>query len=114
MTTNRSAAAATIFSRAWAPPPPFTSQPDGRDLVGAVDGNVEAIESVELLHLDPELARRPARGGARSRHTKGFKPAVGQGRQQVGHGRAGAQPDARAVLDEHGRRLGREPLLGLL
>jgi hypothetical protein len=29
MTTNRSAAAATTFSRVWAPPPPFTSQPSG-------------------------------------------------------------------------------------
>ena len=29
ITTNRSAAAATIFSRVWAPPPPLTSQPSG-------------------------------------------------------------------------------------
>ena len=29
MTTKRSAAAATIFSRVWAPPPPLTSQPSG-------------------------------------------------------------------------------------
>ena len=30
MTTNRSAAAATTFSRVCAPPPPLTSQPSGR------------------------------------------------------------------------------------
>src|SRR5579875_1666632 len=29
ITTNRAAAAATIFSRVWAPPPPLTSQPSG-------------------------------------------------------------------------------------
>ena len=29
MTTKRSAAAATIFSRRWAPPPPLISQPSG-------------------------------------------------------------------------------------
>ena len=29
MTTKRSDAAATSFSRVWAAPPPFTSQPDG-------------------------------------------------------------------------------------
>ena len=29
ITTNWSAAAATIFSRVWAPPPPLTSHPDG-------------------------------------------------------------------------------------
>ena len=56
ITTNSSAVAATIFSRVWAPPPPLTSQRSGRDLVGAVDRDVEAVELVEVLDRDAELA----------------------------------------------------------
>ena len=41
ITTKRSAAAATIFSRVCAPPPPFTIQPSRGDLIGAVHREVE-------------------------------------------------------------------------
>ena len=59
ITMKLSAAAATIFSRVWAPPPPLTSQWSGSDLVGAVDRDVEPIELVEGLHRDAELRGVP-------------------------------------------------------
>ena len=57
MTTKRSAAAATIFSRRWAPPPPLISQPSG------VTWSVPSIamsslpQRAEPLDRDAQLAR---------------------------------------------------------
>jgi hypothetical protein len=58
MTTKRSAAVATTFSRVCAPPPPLDQPPRGRHLVGSVEGKIEAIEAGEGADVQPELARR--------------------------------------------------------
>ena len=111
MTTKRSAAAATIFSRRWAPPPPLISQPSG------VTSSVPSIamssrsQRVELLDRDAQLARLLLgrdRGGDAA---DAAEAAAGDRRQQVGDGRAGAEADRHPVLDQLRRRLGRDPLL---
>ena len=72
-------------------------------LVGAVDRDVEALEALEGLDLDPQPAGRilgRRRGGYAA---DPGESAFGQRRQQVGDGGAGAQADPHSVLD-HGRR----------
>ena len=91
MTTKRSAAAATIFSRRWAPPPPLISQPSG------VTWSVPSIamssrsQLAELLDRDAQPARLflgRDRGGDAA---DAAQAARGDRRQQVGDGRAGAR-----------------------
>ena len=91
ITTKRAAAAATIFSRVWAPPPPLTSQPARVDLVGAVDRDVELAELVERLDVKPERARRRSVAGEVATQRSPGQPALGERRQQVGDGAAGAR-----------------------
>ena len=112
MTTKRSAAAATIFSRRWAPPPPLISQPSGRHLVGAVDRDVEPLQLAELLDRDAQLARLFLgcdRGGDAA--DPASSPRRGDRRQQVGDGRAGAEADRHPVLDQLRRGLRGQALL---
>ena len=105
MTTKRSAAAATIFSRVCAPPPPFTSQPSGATW-SAPSIARSRRSSPSNARREPELARRaprwPAtwpRTAARARARRG--PGGGSA-----HGRAGPQADRHPVLDDQRRRLG--------
>ena len=92
ITTKRSAAAATIFSRVWAPPPPLTSQPSGATWSAPSIAMSSAVERVERLDREPELARLLL-GRDRGRDAADLEAARGERRQQVGDGRAGAEPD---------------------
>ncbi len=113
MTTKRSAAAATIFSRRWAPPPPLISQPSGVDLVGAVDRDVEPLQLAELLDRDAQLARLFLGGDRGGDAADVADPAGRDRRQQVGDRRSGAQPHGHPVLDQLRRRFGGDALLGV-
>ena len=84
--------------------------PVGRDLVGAVDRDVEPRHALERLDLDPQLPRRGL-GPRRRRHAMQAQAALGQGREQVRHRGAGSQAHDRTVVDEGRRRLGRDALL---
>ncbi len=84
----------------------------GRDLVGAVDRHVERVEAVELLDAQPELA--PGRERVRRRRdADDVEVPCGEGREQVLDGRAGAEPDAHAVVDERRGGLCGDSLLAL-
>src|SRR3972149_6363556 len=64
----------------------------GGDLVGPVDGDVQAIEVVERLDREPERTRqllRARRGG----DTADVQPTGGQGLEEAVDRRAGAEPD---------------------
>ena len=83
----------------------------GRDLVGPVDRDVEALEAAELLDRDAQpprlfLGRDRGRDAADA-----VEAARGERRQQVGDRRAGAEPDRHSVLHELGGGLGGEALL---
>ena len=85
----------------------------GRDLVGAVDRQVEPVDGPEVLDVQPELSR----GGLRSRRGRDAtkrQPAPRDRGQQEGDGRAGAEAERHPVLDQLGGRLGGELLLGLV
>jgi len=82
----------------------------GIDLVGAVDRDVERVELLERLDVDPERARRHL-GGDRGRHAADRQPAGRQHRQQRRDRRARPQPHPVAVAHERRRRLGRGALL---
>ena len=113
MTMNRSAAAATIFSRKWAPPPPLISQPSGGDLVGPVDRDVESVDSLERPDVDAELPGVPL-GRGRGGDAVDRELARGESREQEGDRGAGSEAHLRPVLDELGGRcLGRGSLLGV-
>ena len=87
----------------------------GRDLVGAVDRDVEAGErfrAAERLDVEAELASRLL-GGRRRRDAAQVEPACGEGGQERADTRARAQPDGHAVSDELGSSLGGEPLFVL-
>jgi len=84
-----------------------------RDLIGAVDRDVEARDrtrSRERLDPHTELAGRALGRGWR-RHAAQVEPAGGGARAGKGPGRAGTEPDEHSVLDELGRCLGGELLL---
>ena len=82
ITTKRSAAAATIFSRVWAPPPPLTSQPSGA--IWSAPSIAMSSRSSRLERLDRDArARAPARSVATEVAT-----------QRIARGRA---PRARAA-----------------
>jgi hypothetical protein len=87
--------------------------PVRRDLVGAVDRQVEAVERREVLDGQPQLVRLPLGRDARGDAAHAAHPADGQRRQEVGDGRAGAQAEAHPVLDELGRGLGGGALVGV-
>ena len=66
MTIMRCEAAATIFSRSSAPPPPLISVEIGVDLVGAVDGEVELRRLLERRQRHAELHGKALRCAPRS------------------------------------------------
>src|ERR1700761_3268427 len=81
------------------------------DLVGAVDREVEPAEAVEVLDRDAERARLVF-GRRRGRHAAQFgEAATGYGGQQVGDGRAGAEAERHAALDQLRGGFGRDSLL---
>ena len=113
MTTKRSAAAATIFSRRWAPPPPLISQPSG------VTSSVPSIAMSSRVELSNSSTGMPSSRACSSVATEvatqrmPLRPRRGDRRQQVGDRRAGPQADGHPVLDQLRRRLRRQPLLGV-
>ena len=104
ITTNRSAAAATIFSRVWAAPPPFTSHPAGSTWSAPSIAMSSRSRRVERLDREPELAGRRL-GLRRGRDAADVEPPLGQRGEEVGDRRAGPEPDRHAVLDELGGEL---------
>ena len=112
ITTKRSAAAATIFSRVCAPPPPLTSQRSGATSSAPsiarsrrVRVSNDSTGEAELARL--LLGRRAGRDAAQV-----AQAALGQGGEEEVDGRAGPEPEAHAVLDERRRLGGRRPLRG--
>ena len=113
MTTKRSAGAATIFSRVWAPPPPLTSQRSG------------AIWSAPSIAMSRRSSHRRARSGCPSSRAccsvaaevatqrRSAQAPVGERGQQVGDGGAGPEADRHPVLDQLRGGLGRQLLLGV-
>ena len=96
ITMKRSAAAATIFSRGWAPPPPLTSQRSGSTW------SAPSIAMSSGSSGGKSSTARPSScawvgGGRRGGDAAQTQPAVRQRRQQVGDGRAGAQADGHPV-----------------
>ena len=80
-----------------------------RDLVGPVDGQVEAVELVEGLDRQSQLAcsaLRLQRGGDAAE----AQAAACERREEVRHRGACAQPDEHPVPDELGSRLGGDAL----
>ena len=75
---KRSAAAATIFSRTWAPPPPFTSQPSGAIWSAPSIARSSLLDVREGLHRNAELARLLL-GRDRRRDGPDLQLALGQG-----------------------------------
>ncbi len=85
------------------------------DLVGAVDGEIEAREGAQpRKRLDRQAhgLRRLLRGRGRC-DTADPEAAGGERLDEEGGGGAGAETDGHAVLDECGRRLGRQAFLAL-
>ena len=111
MTTNRSAAPATIFSRVWAPPPPLTSQPSGAtwSAPSMVRSNRSMLATSSILRPSSRAACS-VRGDVAA-HTMSSDRWPGPGADR--HGRAGAQPDGHAVLDQLRGRLRGDLLLSL-
>ena len=111
MTTKRSAAAATIFSRRWAPPPPLISQPSG--VTWSVPSIAMSSRSSSLNSSTGMPSSRACSSVATEVATQRMsaQTASGDRRQQVGDGRAGAEADGHPVLDQLRRRLGGEALL---
>jgi hypothetical protein len=84
----------------------------GVDLVGAVDRDVEPLELLERLDLDPQRARRDL-GRDGGRHAADVQLPRRERRQHRRDRRAGAEPDLVAVAHQLRRRLGRRALLGI-
>ena len=105
----RSRPAATIFSRVWAAPPPFTSQPSG------VTWSAPSTARSSLSRVSNGSTSRPSSraallGRGRRRHAADGEASRGQRRQEVPDRRARAQADGHPGLDQLGRGLGREAL----
>ncbi len=95
-------AAATIFSRKQRPAAALDQVQIRRDLVGAVDGQVQFGRLVERGQCDAEPLCLHARG-LRRRNGRYFEPgpnALAQQLDKVAGGRAGAEPKPHARLHE--------------
>ena len=115
MTTKRSAAAATIFSRVWAPPPPFTTQRSAATWSApstARSRRGERVLAGERLDAEPERERGLLGRGRRGDAAQ-LEAAWRERFEKQRRGRAGAETDRHSVLDERRRGLGGEPLLAL-
>ena len=100
ITTKVSRTAATSFSRVWRATGALHEPAVRRDLVRTVDGEVERVERVERpRRADPGRAP-PTRCAVTWRRSATSQPRVRERVEEVGDGRAGAEPDAHAVVDE--------------
>ena len=81
-----------------------------RNLIGAVDDEVEPLESIERLDVETELASKLRRPHGR-RDTAQRQAAPRERRQKKGDRRARTEADCHARLDEGCRGLGGELLL---
>ena len=97
---SASAAAATIFSRVCAAPPPFTSQPSGAiwSAPSIVMSRWSSVANGSTADAERARPRTRCAGDVATQRDRQLAPR--QRRQQVVHGRAGAEPDQHAVLDE--------------
>ena len=82
----------------------------GSDLIGTVDCHVELAQRIERLDGEPQLLGCTRRARRRGDAGEG-QSSPGERRQEVGHGRAGAETEAHSIRDEVGRRLRHEQLL---
>ena len=99
MTTKRSAAAATIFSRVWAAPPPLTNQPSGE--IWSAPSMVRSNRSIPVKALHPQAHSRAARARFAGRgDTADVERPARQGGEEERHRRTGAEPHGHAVLDQ--------------
>ena len=112
MTMNRSAAAATIFSRKCAPPPPLISQPSGATWSAPSIAMSRRSTLVERPDLDVELPSVPL-GLRRGGDAVDRELARGERREQEGDRGAGSEPHLRPILHELGGGLGGHPLFGV-
>ncbi len=115
ITIMRADAAATIFSRSSAPPPPLIRRQVGRDLVGAVDRQVELGRLVERRQRNAKplgLRARRLRGRHRDDVEAGAH-ALAQQLDEMPRGRAGAEPEPHARAHEFDRAGGGGTFLGL-
>ena len=96
MTTKRSAAAATIFSRVWAPPPPLTSQPSGATW-SAPSIAMSRRSSPSNGSTASPSSRAAVLGRDRGGDATDAQLALGQRGKQVGDRAARAQSDEHAV-----------------
>ena len=102
ITAMRAEAAATIFSRRSAPPPPLISLSLRIDLVGAVDRQIELGHLVERRQRDAEAVRLRERR-LRGRDAARFSPPATFSPSEIDEmacGRAGAEAEPHAGLDE--------------
>jgi hypothetical protein len=98
--TNFREAAATIFSRVSAPPPPLTRRSVCVGLVGAVDVHLERAGRIEIEHLDAG-GRETFAGRVRRRHRPTQASTLrGQRVDEEIDRRTGADADYGVVLDE--------------
>src|SRR6185437_7610022 len=70
-----------------------------RDLVSAVNGDVEPVDARDVLDPQAQFTSR-ALGTRRRGGAEDAEGSLGQGREQIRHGRAGAKPDSHAVLHQ--------------
>ena len=109
MTTKRSAAAATIFSRVCAAPPPFTSQPSGAtwSAPSTASRGGRASRMRSTVRPSSRAACSVSSDVATQRMSSSRAASAGRKYATV---RACAEADCHPVFDELGRSLGREAL----
>ncbi len=105
------AAAATIFSRTWAPPPPLISQPAGSTWSAPSIAMSSSPTSSSVPTGRPSSRAAVSVAGEVATQRSPSRPARCQRRQQVRDGRAGAETDAHPILDERGGGFGGGALL---
>ena len=108
MTTMRFDAAATIFSRSSAPPPPLISRRDGIEFVGPVHRQVEFRRLIERGQAQTPffgLEARALRGG-NADDLKAVARLFADAIDEMGGGRAGAEAEPHAGANQSGGALG--------
>src|SRR6185312_5229366 len=80
------------------------------DLVSAVDGDVEPVDARDVFDPQAQFTRRVLSTRRRS-GAEDVEGSLGQSREEICHGRAGAKPDGHAALDQLRGRFGSDLLL---
>ena len=111
MTTKRSAAAATIFSRRWAPPPPLISQPSG--VTWSVPSIAMSSRSSSLNSSTGMPSSRACSSVATEVATQRIplSPRAAIAGSRWATVEPGPEPDGHPVLDQLRRGLGGDSLL---